>query len=126
MPKVCVIPGDGIGPEVVSEALKVLDVVESIFAPRLELETLPYGADYYLETGETLPPGELERIGTGCDAIFLGALGDPRVPGSEHARDILIGLRLHLDLYVNERPARLLDARLTPLKGKQPAHPVAT
>jgi 3-isopropylmalate dehydrogenase len=121
MPKVCVIPGDGIGPEVVNEALKVLDVVEAVYGPRIELESLPYGADHYLETGETLPPGELDRIATETDAVFLGALGDPRVPSNAHVRDILMGLRSHLDLYVNERPARLLDACLTPLKGKEPA-----
>ena len=120
MPKVCVIPGDGIGPEVVSEALKVLDVVEAMYEPRLDLEILPYSAEHYLATGETLPPGELDRIATTTDAVFLGALGDPRVPSNAHARDILFGLRVHLDLYVNERPARLLDARLTPLKGKGP------
>ena len=121
MPKVCVIPGDGIGPEVVNEALKVLDVVEAVYQPGIVLESLPYGAEHYLQTGETLPSGELERIATTADAVFLGALGDPRVPSNAHARDILLGLRFHLDLYVNERPARLLDARLTPLKGKQPS-----
>lgn len=122
MPKVCVIPGDGIGPEVVNEALKVLDVVEAVFEPRIELEILPYGADHYLATGETLPPGELDRIATAMDAVFVGALGDPRVPSNAHARDVMMGLRLHLDLYVNERPARLLDARLSPIKGKGPEH----
>lgn len=121
MPKVCVIPGDGIGPEVVSEALKVLDVVEALYEPGIELESLPYGAEHYLATGETLPHGELDRIATEADAVFLGALGDPRVPSSEHARDIRDGLRNHLDLYVNERPARLLDERFCPIKGKEPA-----
>lgn len=121
MPKVCVIPGDGVGPEVVTEALKVLDVVEAIYETGIELEILPYGAEHYLATGETLPPGELERIAVSADAVFLGALGDPRVPSHEHARDIHRGLRFQLDLYANERPARLLDARLCPLKGKQPA-----
>lgn len=121
MPKICVIAGDGIGPEVVSEALKVLDVVEAVFAPRYEVELLPYGAEHYLLTGEALPPGELDRLGTEADAILLGALGDPRIPSNEHARDILLALRYHLDLYVNERPARLMDERLTPLKGKRAA-----
>ena len=79
---------------------------------------LPYGADHYLATGETLPAGEMLRLGREFDAILVGALGDPRVPGNEHARDILLGMRFQLDLYVNERPARLFDDRLTPLKGK--------
>jgi 3-isopropylmalate dehydrogenase len=63
---------------------------------------------------------EMQRLGRDFDAILVGALGDPRVPGNEHARDILLGMRFQLDLYVNERPARLIDARLTPLKGKEP------
>ncbi|HEX5438477.1 MAG TPA: isocitrate/isopropylmalate dehydrogenase family protein [Gemmatimonadaceae bacterium] len=118
MPRLAVIAGDGIGPEVVHEALKVLDAVEAVFRPGIAIEMLPYGADHYLNTGVTLPPGEMERLGADFDAILVGALGDPRVPGNEHARDILLGMRFQLDLYVNERPARLFDERLTPLKGK--------
>jgi 3-isopropylmalate dehydrogenase len=63
---------------------------------------------------------EMKRLGRDFDAILVGALGDPRIPGNEHARDILLGMRSQLDLYVNERPARLFDERLTPLKAKQP------
>jgi len=115
-----VIAGDGIGPEVVREALRVLAAVEDVHRPEIEVEMLPYGADHYLRTGETIPPMEMKRLGRDFDAILVGALGDPRVPGNEHARDILLGMRFQLDLYVNERPARLFDARLTPLKEKQP------
>jgi 3-isopropylmalate dehydrogenase len=61
----------------------------------------------------------MDRLGRDFDAILVGALGDPRVPGNEHARDILLGMRFQLDLFVNERPARLFDERLTPLKGKR-------
>jgi 3-isopropylmalate dehydrogenase len=119
MPKLAVIAGDGIGPEVVDEALKVLEAVESRFHPGIEIERLPYGADHYLKTGVTLPPAEMKRLASDFDTILVGALGDPRVPGNEHARDILLGMRFQLDLYVNERPARLFDERLTPLKGKR-------
>ncbi|HEX6536003.1 MAG TPA: isocitrate/isopropylmalate dehydrogenase family protein [Gemmatimonadaceae bacterium] len=119
-PTLAVIPGDGIGPEVVREALGVLEAVESRFHPGIQVEMLPYGADHYLRTGETIPPEEMNRLGRDFDAILVGALGDPRVPGNEHARDILLGMRFQLDLYVNERPARLMDARLTPLRDKQP------
>ena len=119
--RVAVIAGDGIGPEVVREALKVLDAAEKKFKIGVVLEHLPYGADHYLKTGVTIPPAEMQRLGRDFDAILLGALGDPRVPGNEHARDILLGLRFQLDLYVNERPARLMHERLTPLKGKTPA-----
>jgi 3-isopropylmalate dehydrogenase len=118
VPKLAVIAGDGIGPEVIHEALKTLDAVEAVFRPGVEVEMLPYGADHYLATGETLPAAEMLRLERDFDAILVGALGDPRVPGNEHARDILLGMRFQLDLYVNERPARLFDDRLTPLKGK--------
>ena len=119
MPRLAVVAGDGIGPEVVDEALKVLEAVESRFRPGIEIERLPFGADHYLETGITIPPAEMQRLGRDFDAILVGALGDPRVPGNEHARDILLGMRFQLDLFVNERPARLFDERLTPLKGKR-------
>ena len=118
--RVAVIAGDGIGPEVVGEALKVLAAVESKFHPGVTVEPLPFGADHFLKTGITIPAAEMQRLGRDFDAIFVGALGDPRVPGNEHARDILLGMRFQLDLYVNERPARLFHERLTPLKGKTP------
>ncbi|HET7585614.1 MAG TPA: isocitrate/isopropylmalate dehydrogenase family protein [Gemmatimonadaceae bacterium] len=118
MPKLAVIAGDGIGPEVVEEALKVLDAASRAHGVHVDVERLPYGADHYLATGVSLPPGEMQRLGRDFDAILVGALGDPRVPGNEHARDILLGMRFQLDLYVNERPARLMADRLTPLKGK--------
>lgn len=117
-PVLAVIAGDGIGPEVVREALKVLDAVEAAHHPGVIVESLPYGADHYLATGVTIPPAEMQRLGRDVDAILVGAIGDPRVPGNEHAKDILLGMRFQLDLYVNERPARLFDDRLTPLKGK--------
>jgi 3-isopropylmalate dehydrogenase len=118
--RLAVIAGDGIGPEVVREALVTLAAVEDVFHPGIQVEHLPYGADHYLRTGETIPAAEMQRLGSDFDAILVGALGDPRVPGNEHARDILLGMRFQLDLFVNERPARLIDERLTPLKGKTP------
>jgi 3-isopropylmalate dehydrogenase len=114
--RIATIPGDGIGPEVVRAALGVLEVAQRRFDFRLEVEELPYGADHYLATGETLPEHAFERLRTGVDAILLGAVGDPRVPGNEHARDILLGLRFRLDLYVNLRPVKLLHPEVTPLR----------
>jgi len=113
-----VIAGDGIGPEVIGEALKVLDAVEAVHHPRVAVEMLPWSAEHYLKTGITIPPEEMQRLGRDVSAILVGALGDSRVPDNVHARDILLGMRFQLDLYVNERPARLFDDRLTPLKGK--------
>lgn len=115
--RIGVIGGDGIGPEVTAEAIKVLVAAcgESTFS----FDHLPYGADYTLETGVTLPPGEMERFAQDYDALLLGALGDPRIPDMRHAVDILMGARQKLDLYINKRPVRLLDERLSPLKDRR-------
>ena len=110
--RIAVIPGDGIGRDVVAEVVPILTALGG-----LELEPLPWGADYYLQTGITIPPGGYDTL-RAFDAIFIGALGDPRVPDNRHARDILLGTRFALDLYVNYRPVRLLDDRLCPLKDR--------
>ena len=118
--RVAVIAGDGIGKEVTAEAIKVIAAVGERFGQRFELEQLPWGADYYLQSGITIPPNGYDLLRE-FDAIFIGALGDPRVPDNRHARDILLGTRFELDLYVNYRPVKLLDERLCPLKGRGPA-----
>jgi 3-isopropylmalate dehydrogenase len=115
--RIAVIPGDGIGVEVTAEAVKVLRAVADVSAFELELESLPWSADYYLQTGVTIPPNGYALLQE-FDAVFIGALGDPRVADNRHARDILLGTRFELDLYVNYRPVRLLDERLCPLKGR--------
>jgi 3-isopropylmalate dehydrogenase len=117
--RIAVIPGDGIGQEVTAEAVRVLQAVAGRFGRGLELERLPWGADHYLATGVTLPPDGYDLLRQ-FDAIFVGALGDPRVPDNRHARDILLGTRFELDLFVNYRPVRLLHERLCPLKGRAP------
>ena len=116
MIRVALIPGDGVGPEVVPVARRALEIAGERDGVRYAFEELPWGADRFLKTGETLPDGELKRLRSEFDAILLGALGDPRVPGNEHARDILFGLRFGLDLYVNLRPIKLLHPDLCPLK----------
>jgi 3-isopropylmalate dehydrogenase len=116
MRRVAVIAGDGIGPEVIEAAIPVLERAASKHDFRLDFEQLPYSADHYLKTGETLPDAAFRRLRDEADAILLGALGDPRVPGNEHARDILLGLRVRLDLYINFRPIKLLHPDLTPLR----------
>jgi 3-isopropylmalate dehydrogenase len=102
---------------VTAEAVKVLTAVGSAFGRRFDLEHLPWSADHYLKTGETLPAGGYQLLRE-FDAIFVGALGDPRVADNRHARDILLGTRFELDLYVNYRPVKLLDDRLSPLKDR--------
>jgi 3-isopropylmalate dehydrogenase len=118
--RIAVIPGDGIGKDVTAEAVKVLNAVGERFGRRFDLEHLPWSADYYLESGVTIPPNGYDVLRE-FDAIFIGALGDPRVPDNRHARDILLGTRFELDLYVNYRPVKLLDERLCPLKGRTSA-----
>lgn len=113
---VAVIAGDGIGPEVVEAAIPAIDAAARAADAELQWERLPFGAEHYLETRETLPDDAFHHLRDDVDAIFLGALGDPRVPGNEHARDILLGLRFRLDLYINFRPCRLLHPDLCPLK----------
>src|SRR5687767_821084 len=120
MSTIAIIPGDGIGKEVTAEAVAVLRAVGDRFGRRFDLETLPWSADYYLETGVTIPPNGYDTLRQ-FDAIFIGALGDPRVPDNRHARDILLGTRFELDLFVNYRPVKLLHERLCPLKGRGPA-----
>jgi 3-isopropylmalate dehydrogenase len=114
-----IIPGDGIGKEVTAEAVKVLTAVGERFGRSFELERLPWSADYYLQSGITIPPNGYDLLRE-FNAIFIGALGDPRVPDNRHARDILLGTRFELDLFVNYRPVKLLDERLCPLKGRGP------
>ncbi len=118
MARIGVIAGDGIGKEVVPEALRVLEHLDRRHGLGLAFEHFDLGADRYLRDGTTMPAEVMERFRTEFDAVLLGALGDPRVPSNVHAKDILLGARFQLDLYVNFRPVTLLDDRLCPLKGK--------
>lgn len=121
MTKIAVIPGDGIGVDVTREALKVLEAVDEKHGLGIELEHLDYGADRYLTDGTTLPAGEIERFREEVDAIYLGALGDPRIPDMIHGREILLAMRFELDLYINLRPIKCLSEKLNPLKNKTAA-----
>jgi 3-isopropylmalate dehydrogenase len=116
MTRIAVLPGDGIGAEVIDQGLRVLREL----APGWEYEHFDLGAERYLRDGTTMPDATMERFQTEFQAIYLGALGDPRVPSNVHAKDILLGSRFKLDLYINFRPIRLLDARYCPLKDKRP------
>jgi 3-isopropylmalate dehydrogenase len=120
MSRIAVIPGDGIGADVTAEAVKVLDVVAAQTGIALETVHWNLGAERYLQTGETITPAEIRELQT-YDAIFLGAMGDPRVPDNVHARDILLGMRFQLDLFINLRPVQLLESRLSPLRDVAPA-----
>jgi len=119
--RIAVIPGDGIGPEVIAEAVTVINAATEIFNLDVSLESFDWGAEKYIATGITLPEGALETLAADYDAILAGAFGDPRVPDNQHARDILLGMRSGLDLYINLRPIKLIDERLCPLKGRGPS-----
>lgn len=113
--RVATIAGDGIGPDVTHAAVSVLRTVCDRYDIPLELEALPYGATWYLATGEGLPSGEPRRLARSFDAIFAGALGDPRVRDHVHVRLIRHALLTELDLYANLRPADQLLPTLSPL-----------
>lgn len=120
MKKVAVIPGDGIGTEVIREALKVIEATQAKKPIDIDLVEMDYGAEKYLKTKITMPEEQYDDFKKNFSAILMGAFGDPRVPGNEHAKDILLGTRFKLDLYVNFRPVKLLDERFCPLKNKTP------
>lgn len=115
--KIAIIGGDGIGPEVTREATRLLEHYAGRGLP-IDLWQLDLGAERFLRDGTTMPKEIFIAIQRECSAVLLGALGDPRVPTMEHARDILFGLRFGLDLYANIRPVKALSDRLVPLKGR--------
>jgi len=118
--KIAVIPGDGIGPEVVREGLKVLNVAAKKYNIQFEYETFDWGGDRYLATGEVMPANGVE-IMQKFDAIFLGAVGHPDVKAGIIEHQLLLGLRFGLDQYINLRPVKLYPNVDTPLKDKGPA-----
>ncbi len=117
--KIAVIPGDGTGPEVVHEGLKVMTAAAQKFGFKYESVSFDFGGQRYLETGEVLPAsavGDLKKF----DAIFLGAIGHPDVKPGILEKGILLKLRFDLNQYINLRPVQLFDARFCPLKNKTP------
>ena len=119
MHSIAVLPGDGIGEEVVQAALRVLEAVSAVTGTQYKLEHYPYGAEHYLKSGETFPESALRAM-RDHSAILLGAIGDPRVETGFLEREIIAGVRFGLDLYINLRPIKLFDERLCPLKDKRP------
>jgi 3-isopropylmalate dehydrogenase len=117
--RIAIIPGDGIGKEVIAQGVRVLEALRERRGYPIELVHFDLGADRYLRDGATFPGEDQRTIRESCDAVLLGALGDPRVPSLDYARDILFGLRFGLDLYCNIRPIQCLDDRLMPLRGKR-------
>ena len=117
--KIGVLGGDGIGPEVAAEGLKVLEATAELEGFRHRLIEYPYSGAHYLRTGELVPDGVIEEW-RGLDAVLLGAIGHPDVEPGLVERSVILGLRFGLDLYVNLRPIKLYSEHLCPLKGKGP------
>lgn len=118
--QIAVIPGDGIGVDVTREAMKVADAAAEIFGFKLRKSHYPFGSEHYLKTNEIFPEAGFSEVRS-HDAIYLGAIGDPRLPVGLIEYGIIAKMRFELDLYVNLRPVRLYDERLCPIKGKGPA-----
>ncbi len=118
--RIAVLAGDGIGPEVVAQGLEVLRAAARKFGFGLDLVEMPYGTEHWLATEEIFPDQAFASLQE-MDAILLGAIGDPRAPVGLIERGIIGRLRWDLDLWVNLRPIKLLDAKFCPLKGKGPA-----
>jgi len=116
---IATIAGDGTGPEVTAEAVKVLAAVSQLEGFEYSLEPLDWGGDRYLRTGEIIPEGGLDLLRS-KDAVFLGAIGHPDVPPGVLEKGLLLELRFKLDQYINLRPVKLLPGVETPLAGRGP------
>jgi 3-isopropylmalate dehydrogenase len=114
--RIAVLAGDGIGKEVIPQALNVMRAAGAA----VHCTPFDWGADRYLADKTTVPADGFAMLARDFDAILVGAFGDPRVPSNIHAREILLGMRSKMDLYANVRPVRLFDATLCPLKGVEP------
>ncbi|UCD35126.1 MAG: 3-isopropylmalate dehydrogenase [Nitrospiraceae bacterium] len=118
---IAVVPGDGTGPEVVAEGVKVLKAAAAKAGFKVELHYLDFGGERYLKTGETLPEGAVDEMKQ-YDAIYLGAIGHPDVKPGILEKGILLTLRFKLDQYINLRPVKLYPGIDCPIKGKGPEH----
>jgi isocitrate/isopropylmalate dehydrogenase len=115
--KIPVLPGDGIGPEIIAEGRKVIDAAGERFGFDIEWIEYPHGADHYLETGELISEETLKEL-SGYPAIYLGSIGDPRIAPGVLEKGILLTARFYFDQYINLRPIKLLDGVWTPIKDK--------
>ena len=119
MYNIALIPGDGIGPEITREGKKVIDEAALKYGLEINWTEYPFGAEHYLKTGELLPDSALKEI-EDMDAIYLGAVGDPRVKPGILEKEILLKARFYFDQYINLRPIRLYKGVPCPLKDKNP------
>ena len=118
--KIAVLPGDGIGKEVVPEGIRVLESVGNRFDIQFKWETFPWGCEFYSQTGSMMPEDGIDQLGE-CDEIFLGAVGFPGVPDHISLWGLLIPIRRQMQQYVNLRPIRMLKGMVSPLRDRGPA-----
>jgi len=114
--KIAVIAGDGIGPEIINQIIKVIDVLNQFGQTILILTKLPYSAEHYLKTRVSIPDEFIAELGKNYDALLLGPLGDPRIPDGRHAREIISGIRNQLDLFLSYQRIKVYDPWMSPLK----------
>ena len=119
MYNIALIPGDGIGPEIIGEGKKVINAASRIFDININWTEYPFGAKHYLKTRELLPDSTLKEI-RDMDAIYFGAVGDPGVKPGILEKGILLKIRFYFDQYINLRPIKLYKGITCPLKGKKP------
>ncbi|MEI7826615.1 MAG: isocitrate/isopropylmalate dehydrogenase family protein [Euryarchaeota archaeon] len=117
--KIPVIAGDGVGPEVIAEGKKVIEAAGDNYGFNIEWKEYPFGAEHYLSTGELISEDALKEL-SDYDAIYLGSVGDARVPSGVLERGVLFALRFYFDQYINLRPIRLLEGVETPIRDKGP------
>ena len=119
MYNLALIPGDGIGPEIIREGKKVIEAASKIYGIEMNWIEYPFGAEHYLKTGELLPDSALKEI-QDLDAIYFGAIGDPRIKPGILENEILLKIRFYFDQYINLRPIKLYKGVPCPLKDKKP------
>jgi len=119
MYNLALIPGDGIGPEIIREGKKVIEAASKIYGIEINWIEYPFGAEHYLKTGELLPDSALKEI-QDLDAIYFGAIGDPRIKPGILENEILLKIRFYFDQYINLRPIKLYKGVPCPLKDKKP------
>lgn len=119
MYNLALIPGDGIGPEIIREGKKVIEAASKIYGIEINWIEYPFGAEHYLKTGELMPDSALKEI-KDLDAIYFGAIGDPRIKPGILENEILLKIRFYFDQYINLRPIKLYKGVPCPLKDKKP------
>lgn len=114
--RIAIIEGDGVGPDLIAQVDKIVNLLNSKYNSGIEIARFPYGADYYIKTGISLPAEFAEQISKNYDVILLGPLGDPRIPDMKNAKDIILGFRHQLNLSMNIHPVKLYRSWLSSVK----------